>query len=106
MSKEKAPESKISPPPLMSEVQALIAAREKTHGSFSVNAHTYRNLSLEMNYADEVDKARGIEFTDVQKLALDQILLKLARIKFNPQVREHWLDIQGYAKLVCDDLSF
>ena len=82
----------------------LLAEREKTHGSFHNNAQTFQNLMLEMTYSEEVD--RVTQYTPVQKLALTQICLKLARIKQNPQIPEHWKDIAGYVQLVVNDLEF
>ena len=76
----------------------VLNEREKTHGDFAKVAHT----------ANEI---RGvlIEGADkhsvVQAEALTMIATKLARIACgDPNVRDHWEDIAGYAQLVVRDL--
>lgn len=67
----------------------ILVEREKTHGSFSDNARIWdrlcRNISADL----------GPE----HKLALTQIFLKISRMIQNPNVKDHWDDIAGYAKL-------
>ena len=82
----------------------ILSEREKTHGSFAANAKTYANFVLEMAYIEPGLKVEII-YTDVQRLALAQILLKLARIKQNPKEIDHWKDIAGYAQLVVTDME-
>ena len=82
-------------------IDAILAEREKTHGSFSVHAectqtledtfYSYKNYSF---------------FTAVQLEALHMIFHKLGRIAAgSPHFRDHWDDIAGYATLVSRDIS-
>lgn len=74
--------------------QALIAQRETTHGDFDENARIWQALC---------DMARETRFeNDRQRLAANMIFLKVARLMQNPNVRDHWDDIAGYAKLGSD----
>ena len=80
--------------------ESLLQIREKTHGSFSTNASMFAYLQTGL------DVANGSKYSKVQKLALTQINLKLARLYQNPEVVEHWKDIAGYAQLVVKDMEF
>jgi hypothetical protein len=45
------------------------------------------------------------QLSAVQKEALDMICSKISRIlSGNPDFPDHWLDIEGYARLVNNDL--
>lgn len=87
------------------KTENILEEREKTHGSFTMNAKIFQNLLLEMTYREE-NPAIAPEYTPVQSLALMQILLKLSRIKQNPKEIDHWKDIAGYAQLVVKDMEF
>lgn len=71
----------------------LLVEREKTHGSFRLNAECSQGLL-------SVLKDHGIQkLGPVQRQAVDMICLKLARAMSTPKVKDHWDDIAGYAKL-------
>lgn len=82
-------------------VVSLLQERNKTHGSFELNAHYSQMFKQIMHGAD-----CWPGMPNAQKEALDLIALKLSRIlsgqtKFN----DHWDDLAGYAKLgsrACD----
>lgn len=71
----------------------LLAEREKTHGSFEINAEIFDSLLNAMGpYANKVNTT--------QHMACIMIFMKLARIHSGKaNVRDHWDDIAGYAKL-------
>lgn len=69
----------------------LLGEREKTHGSFEENARIYCEL------CDVIGK--GHKFNKSQRLAIGMIFMKIARATQNPNVKDHWLDIAGYATL-------
>lgn len=85
----------------MNTARELIAARHPVHGE----------------YADVAAKAQAIKdvfyslgpcsnLSPVQHESLDLIATKLARIFCgDPNYRDHWDDIAGYAILVSDRLS-
>lgn len=69
----------------------LLVEREKTHGSFASNAEVWQTLCTIFN---------KVQFqNDSQRLAANMIFLKIARMAQTPQVKDHWDDIAGYAKL-------
>lgn len=75
----------------------VLNEREKTHGDFAQVAHI----------ASETRKLvmGNYRYSDVQCEALTMIATKLARIACgDPDVRDHWEDIAGYAQLVVRDL--
>lgn len=76
----------------------ILVEREKTHGSFKKNAEIYCKFLGCLAYEQQV--------TDAQRLAIMQIFLKIARIHCGQaNVKDHWDDIAGYAKLgseACD----
>jgi hypothetical protein len=71
--------------------------RSGTHGSYSENARLTGMLRDIMRATGNWDK-----LLPAQRLSLEEIALKLARILStgaDPHFKEHWHDIQGYAKL-------
>ena len=75
------------------ERDPLLVEREKTHGSFLVNAEVFQALWA-------ATPVRGLQLlTGDQHLALVMIYVKLARVLSNPKTKDSWDDIAGYAKL-------
>ena len=82
-------------------IDAILAEREKTHGSFSVHAECTQTLEDTFYSFKEKD-----HFTAVQQEALHMIFHKLGRIAAgSPHFQDHWDDIAGYATLVSRDIS-
>jgi hypothetical protein len=82
----------------MPEITEVLSERQKTHGDFTHHAFISQSLKEVVSNAEGYDK-----LNNVQKEALDMILHKVARIiAGNPDEPDHWLDIQGYSKLVYD----
>ena len=77
----------------------ILDARAKTHGSFEANAQMSQAIK-------ELIATGDASLTDTQREAIDMIALKLSRIATgNPNVRDHWADIAGYATLVANTLE-
>jgi hypothetical protein len=75
--------------------RGLIADRDETHGSFDITATTAQQLEALVRASPH-----WINLTLVQREALDGIAVKVARIlSGNPNCRDHWADIAGYAWL-------
>ena len=82
-------------------IDAILAEREKTHGSFSVHANCTQ--VLEDSFYDFQDKS---SFTAVMQEGLHMIFHKLGRIAAGSRVfQDHWDDIAGYATLVSRSLK-
>lgn len=81
----------------MSQRDALLQERAKTHGSFETNAERSQFLKAifaQWGYRD---------FSAIHQEALDMIALKLSRIfSGQPDFHDHWDDIAGYARLVSE----
>ena len=80
------------------DITELLAERQKTHGDFTVHARITQRLKAilkaEMNYE---------RLSDPHKESLDMLCHKMGRIiSGNPNFKDHWDDIAGYAKLVAD----
>ena len=76
----------------------VLNEREKTHGDFAKVAEIATTLKRLFR------KSKG-QMSVTQTEALDLIATKLARIACgDPDVRDHWEDIAGYAQLVVRDL--
>lgn len=72
----------------------ILVEREKAHGDFFSNAQVWMDLNRIVN------KNKKETFKDPRmNLALCMMLLKLSRLIQNHEVKDHWLDIAGYAKL-------
>jgi len=79
----------------MTERDPILQTREKTHGSFELNADISQNLK-------GIFRAElgSTVLPPAQREALDMIALKLSRIlSGQANFEDHWLDIAGYAKL-------
>jgi len=77
------------------EMSSLLNTREKTHGNYRDNA----NMSQAIK--DVLRSGKNWErLSDGQKEALEMISVKLARLlSGDKDFRDHWDDIEGYAKL-------
>ena len=75
---------------------ALIEERDKTHGDWERQACLAQTLKGCITKAQEPIRT----LSKGQREAIDMICVKLSRIVVgNPNEPDHWVDIQGYAKL-------
>ena len=82
------------------DVQETLAQRQGTHGDFKYNAAASRALKA------CVQEHTGVNLTDVQLEALDNICQKMARIiSGNPNHADNWHDIAGFAALAERECS-
>jgi hypothetical protein len=82
------------------ETSELLAERKKTHGDFEDHARITQELKRIMCDTEVYENLRCI-----QREALEMIQHKIGRILAgNPNHKDHWDDIAGYAKLVADRL--
>jgi hypothetical protein len=88
---------------MTTDINALLAKREKTHGNYMMHAVITQNLKRIMrNHIADLD--RRLEH-DMQE-TLDMIAHKIGRIiAGNPGEPDHWRDIAGYAQLVANRLE-
>lgn len=78
---------------------AVLAARQKIHGSFSTHARIAQALKAVMQ-----DSPNWSLLHDDAKESLEMIQHKIARVlNGNQDYEDHWRDIAGYATLVADD---
>lgn len=81
------------------EIKDLLAERGKTHGDFAVHAGVTQHLKRALHHYE------WAKLSDMQKESLEMIAHKIGRIiAGNPNHKDHWDDIAGYAKLVGDRL--
>jgi hypothetical protein len=79
-------------------VEAILQARNGTHGDFNENAR----ISQALKYVME-SEVGWKKLSAVQAETLHMISLKISRIlSGNPHVKDHWDDIAGYAKLAAE----
>lgn len=80
-------------------VEVTLSIRPTTHGDFSVNSEISQAMK-------DIVRSHDYELNDVQKEALDMIVHKISRILAgNPNTKDHWHDIAGYAKLAEDRIE-
>lgn len=80
------------------DVNKILAVRPSTHGDFSDNSAISRVLKDTMSCY-----AGWRRLTNVQREALDMIAHKISRILAgDPNFKDHWDDIAGYATLVAN----
>lgn len=84
----------------LTAAETLLAERGKTHGDFRDHANATQSLKATFS-AHNKNKLSSVQFE-----AVDMILHKLGRIAAgNPNFKDHWDDIAGYARLVSQDLE-
>lgn len=73
----------------------MLNEREKTHGQYAKTAETSQKIKLTMMLSKNWNR-----LTEPQAEAIEMIASKLARIlNGDPNFRDHWDDIAGYAQL-------
>lgn len=86
----------------MSDIDKILAEREKTHGDFSEHAEITQSLKKVLRDRAYL-KGRNISYE--MEESLDMIFHKIGRIVAgDPYVVDHWDDIAGYATLVANIL--
>lgn len=81
-------------------VRKVLAARGKTHGDFGEHARITQALKDVMHASDG-----WARLNSAQRESLEMNVHKVGRILAgNPDHRDHWADIAGYAQLVADRL--
>lgn len=75
-------------------IKEILSERESQHGSFGDNCHNYTAIK---DSIERLEPKNRLTYKD--QMAYDMIVVKLARIKSNPEYKDHWLDIIGYAIL-------
>ncbi len=84
-------------------VEKILEEREKTHGAFSDHALYAQQIK---NLLRDLAKAGSKHLTAVQTEALEMIAHKIGRILAgDPNHKDHWDDIAGYAVLVSKELT-
>lgn len=87
----------------MPNVEDILEERQKTHGDFRAHSGLCQSLKRTCR---EYSIAANVKMTNVQWEAVDMILHKIARaVVGNANHIDHWADIQGYAKLVSNELQ-
>ena len=82
------------------DIQEILKERRQHHGAFADHATVAQLLKDVMHNSRNWDK-----LTAVQKEGLEMVQHKIARIlSGDPNIVDHWVDCQGYLKLVQDDI--
>ena len=81
--------------------QPPIGARHETHGDYADTARYAQHLKTTMHNA-----RNWVRLSPDKREALDLIATKLARIlSGEPNEPDHWLDLEGYARLARERLT-
>ena len=84
-------------------IEDTLKERGKTHGDWLKQSHLTSEIKNAINYRESYYEPMEA----CKKEALDMIAVKISRIVCgNSNEKDHWRDIQGYAKLAegsCDD---
>lgn len=81
--------------PTVSSITTLLDERGKTHGEYSVHAQITQDLKDVMHKTQNWGRLNA-----VQKETLEMVAHKIGRVLAgNPNFKDHWMDIAGYAKL-------
>ena len=86
---------------MATEIDLLVAERDKTHGKYANTAEAAQTLKHAMHIQDGWHNLE-----DDQKEAMDMFASKMGRILGgNPDFIDHWADIAGYAVLIVNRLK-
>ncbi|AQW87124.1 hypothetical protein CPIN18021_0277 [Campylobacter pinnipediorum subsp. caledonicus] len=81
------------------EVKEILEQREQTHGTFEEQSSISQTLKHTLG-------KYSYKLTPQQREAMQMIMHKQARILAgDPNVKDHWVDIAGYATLVAKELK-
>jgi len=81
-------------------IQQVLSERQTTHGDFADHAQTTQLLKTVMHSQPGWSKLSAM-----QRESLDMIVHKIGRVlSGNPNHADHWIDIQGYARLIEERL--
>ena len=80
-------------------IEKTLKQRQKTYGEFATHAKISQDLK-------NVMREHGLYELDADQIeALEMVAHKIARVlNGNPNHRDHWDDIAGYATLVAEEL--
>ena len=82
------------------EVSAILKERASTHGDYVEQSHITQVLKNIVH-----GQRQWNDLNAPMRESLDMICHKMGRIMSgDPCVKDHWLDIAGYAKLIADRL--
>lgn len=85
----------------MSDLNSTLTERAKTHGDYSSHAAITQALKADMNC-----QASWMRLPEHQRESLDMIAHKIGRILAgDPDFKDHWVDIAGYAQLSANRCS-
>lgn len=80
-----------------SDINTILDERAKTHGNFSEQASLSQHFKKHLHTCN---------LSSTQKEAMEMIMHKISRIlNGDPNFKDHWDDISGYATLVSRDLT-
>ena len=81
-------------------IQQILSERQVTHGDFADHAQTTQLLKTVMH-----SQSGWTRLNAMQRESLDMIAHKIGRVlSGNPNHADHWIDIQGYARLIEERL--
>ena len=93
-------------------VDKILAERRTQHGAFAVHAAVTQKLKATLHDVHIVAPASDVpmrsydRLTPVQREALEMIVHKIGRILAgDPNHRDHWDDIAGYARLAAKEID-
>lgn len=85
----------------MNDISNLLGERQNTHGTYSEVSSICQSIKRTMRQSSGWDHL-GNEHAE----ALEMIAMKIARIlSGNANFADHWEDIEGYARLVSNELQ-
>lgn len=85
----------------MSDIGNLLGERQKSHGTYSEVSSICQAIKRTMRNTSGWD-----HLANEQAEALEMIAMKIARIlSGNANFADHWEDIEGYARLVSNELE-
>lgn len=85
----------------MDDTQKILLERSKTHGDYRQTAKTIQEIKTTLRV-----QPNWANLNPQQREALEMISHKIGRILAgNPNVKDHWVDIAGYATLVANLLG-
>jgi C4-type Zn-finger protein len=85
----------------VNDIGNLLGERQKSHGSYSEVSSICQSIKRTMRMSSGWN-----DLTNEQAEALEMIAMKVARIlSGNSSFADHWEDIEGYARLVSNELE-
>lgn len=87
----------------MEKVDEVLAQRGSVYGSYN------QGTEFRARMMEDMEKMRlhacGIQYTEVERVWLNDLMMKVRRLAVSPDHIDSWTDLAGYSTLIIDHIN-